>query len=275
MVAGLLVSVEDQRFRGVTCSKESFCLLEDTGRGGPHPKKTLFIAHDEIAIFPSHTCYDMVKGGTLKRFDFDHMGWVVWFFRIACLTGIVFQWNKLSNFTISPTCQKCALEVSCNLWNGWGVLGRIRVRFPEFFGVAIRKNKRLWAGFAEGEQTFIPKFRGFQKHQSIIGSSFTMLAAKQNCSWASSRWVADKHRGNEGSIDNAELCDILGIIGSYDHKQTSNLMVHVTPWVLETAIHPLDVSFSRRGVWERLQPEGHDMAVREVIIGLESEFASE
>lgn len=34
-----------------------------TGRFGPHPKKTLFIAHDEIAIFPSHTCYDMVKGG--------------------------------------------------------------------------------------------------------------------------------------------------------------------------------------------------------------------
>ena len=86
----------------------------------------------------------MVKGGTLKKFDFDHnVGWVVWFFRIACLTGIVFQWNKLSNFTISPTAKNARLKCHAICGMGGGVLGRIRVKFPEFFGVAIRKNKRF------------------------------------------------------------------------------------------------------------------------------------
>lgn len=61
----------------------------------------------------------MVKGGTLKRFDFDHnVGWVVWFFRIACLTGIVFQWNKLSNFTISPSAKNVRLK--CHAICGMG-----------------------------------------------------------------------------------------------------------------------------------------------------------
>ena len=55
MVAGFSISMEDQRFGGVTFAKESFCLLE--GAAPPHPKKTRFIAHDEIANFPSHTCY--------------------------------------------------------------------------------------------------------------------------------------------------------------------------------------------------------------------------
>ena len=50
--------------------------------------------------------------------------------------------------------------------------------------------------------------------------------------------------------------DILGIIVSYDHKQISILIVHVTPWVAILLRSPVDVSPSFQERSMRTTPTG-------------------